>query len=478
MTLRTAALLSTFLVSSFAHADKASLEKATARLRSLGTPARIAARAARHVQLGMPSAATRTKDDDYLLVRNGYVISYNAKRNAMNWASWEVANTDLGPIGRTERFRPDATLPKRFYVPNSGDYKIPGFSRGHMIRSGERTASERENAKTYVFPNMLPQAVNNNSGPWNDFEDFYRDQIKSGEYVAHVMAGGIFGKAPVAQRGVAVPSSTWKVVAFLKKGQRIEDIDDKTRVVSIVIPNNNEQVKVEQRWNQYRTSVADIEKQTGLSFFDSVAPERVQSVKSRVDDGSVPDPLAHEWTPRNWNDSGKARLQKVVATQVSGVVKWYDGNKKYGFITKADGTDVYVNAADRLTSLKAGETVTFDVGLNQDNKTFAMKVVSHAADAIPADQEPKTDTVEVEPKILATQVTGKVKFYDASKKFGFITLEDGSEVYVNEKARLTSIARGDTVTLDVGRNARNKTYAANVRSLAPGATMVLQAAVR
>ncbi|MEO6951121.1 MAG: hypothetical protein ABI321_04840, partial [Polyangia bacterium] len=102
MRLRAAALLSCFLTSSFAHADKASIDRATSRLRNLGTPASIAKRAARHVELGMPSAATRTNDNDFLLVRNDYVISYNAKRSAMNWASWEVANTDLGDIGRNE----------------------------------------------------------------------------------------------------------------------------------------------------------------------------------------------------------------------------------------------------------------------------------------------------------------------------------------------------------------------------------------
>src|SRR4029450_13191152 len=103
----------------------------------------------------------------------------------------------------------------------------PGYSRGHMVRSGERTASKRENDKTFVFTNMLPQAVNNNTGPWNAFENYYRDQVSQGRMLAHVIAGGIFGKAPIQARGVAVPSATWKVVALLRPGQTPDQIDDR-----------------------------------------------------------------------------------------------------------------------------------------------------------------------------------------------------------------------------------------------------------
>ena len=475
MMLRAAALLSCFLASPFARADKASLDRASARLRMLGTPAATADRAARHIELGMPSPATRKNDNDLLLVRNSYVISYNAKRNAMNWASWEVSNQDLGDIGRHEKFRPDATLPKRFYQPNSGDYKMPGFSRGHMVRSGERTRNPRENAKTFVFTNMLPQAVNNNTGPWNEFEDFYRAQVTSGELVAHVMAGGVFGQAPVEQRNVAVPSATWKVVALLKKGQRVEDIDDKTRVISIIIPNNNEDVKVDHDWGRYRTSVSDIEKKTGLKFFDSMTPRLAQAMKDRVDESAVPPPEKHDWVRHNYGENGQAKLKQMLHEQVTGVVKWYDGDRKFGFITMPDGKDVFVSGANRVTSIKAGEKVTLDVGLNTDDKMFAMKVVSHAADAVPAQLE---KAVKFVPKIVGQQVTGKVAFFDETKKFGFITLADGSDVYVNAKHRITTLAKGDNVTLDVAEGADTRNFAMKVRSLSPAATLVLQPAVR
>ena len=74
-----------------------------------------------------------------------------------------------------------------------------------MVRSGERTANKRENEKTFVFTNMLPQSINNNTGPWNAFENYYRDRVQLDGNVAYVMAGGVWGKPPVKQRQVAVP---------------------------------------------------------------------------------------------------------------------------------------------------------------------------------------------------------------------------------------------------------------------------------
>jgi len=379
-----------FVLPVLAHADVAHVRQ---QLIAGGASPKLAQRIERHVELGMPSSATRKNDSDFLLPRNGYVISYNGKRNAMNWVSWSLTKDDLGPAPRSNNFRPDRTLPARFYVPNSGDYKIPGYSRGHMVRSGERTATSRENSKTYVFTNMLPQAMNNNTGPWNMFEDFYRDAVNDQGKVAHIYAGGIWGKSPVPQRGVAVPSATWKIVALTEAGEPTDKVTEKTRVVAIIVPNNNDTVKVEQTWGQYRTSVAEIEKQTGLKFFSELPPALAAKIKNQVDTGPVPPPGPRQWTPHNWQPNGQQpaaqqrTVQKLVATQVSGKVKWFDATKNYGFITMPDGKDVYVNASNRLTSINAGDSVTFDVALGTDGRTFALKVKSLDPNATPIAQK-------------------------------------------------------------------------------------------
>jgi cold shock CspA family protein len=225
--------------------------------------------------------------------------------------------------------------------------------------------------------------VNNNAGPWNMFEDFYRAQVRDANQVAHVYAGGIFGKSPVQARGVAVPSFTWKIVALTDAGAPASQITERTRVVAIKVPNENDTVKVEHDWGRYRVSVAELERETGLTFFSELPPQIASVIKNRVDTGAVPVAEKHDWKPHNYGDNGQSQLKAMVGKQMSGRVKWYDSDKKYGFITLADGKDVYVNAANRLTSIARGEAVTLDVGLDQAGRTFAMQVRSLSPNATP-----------------------------------------------------------------------------------------------
>lgn len=50
---------------------------------------------------------------------------------------------------------------------------------------------------------------------------------------------------------------------------------------------------------------------------------------------------------------------------VNGTVKWFNGEKGFGFITGEDGTDVFVHFSqinkDGFKTLEEGEKVTFEI---------------------------------------------------------------------------------------------------------------------
>lgn len=59
---------------------------------------------------------------------------------------------------------------------------------------------------------------------------------------------------------------------------------------------------------------------------------------------------------------------------------------------------------------------------------------------------------------------GTVKFFDSDKEFGFITPEEGEDVYVNKSglAEGVSITDGDKVTFDIEKGDKGP-RAANVK---------------
>jgi len=65
-----------------------------------------------------------------------------------------------------------------------------------------------------------------------------------------------------------------------------------------------------------------------------------------------------------------------------------------------------------------------------------------------------------------TRNTGTVKSFDTNKRFGFITQEDGKEVFVHEEALTDgiTISSGDRVTYEVTENPKGPRAAA-VRKL-------------
>jgi cold shock protein len=63
-------------------------------------------------------------------------------------------------------------------------------------------------------------------------------------------------------------------------------------------------------------------------------------------------------------------------------------------------------------------------------------------------------------------ITGTVKNFDMNRRFGFITREDGTEVFVHQQELLdgTVIAKGDRVSFQVTEGAKGP-RAASVRKL-------------
>ncbi|MEP6595963.1 MAG: DNA/RNA non-specific endonuclease, partial [Ginsengibacter sp.] len=61
--------------------------------------------------MGNPSNATHANENNYLLGRPAYTVSYSRERAIPNWVSWHLSTADLGGASRQNLFIPDPLLP-------------------------------------------------------------------------------------------------------------------------------------------------------------------------------------------------------------------------------------------------------------------------------------------------------------------------------------------------------------------------------
>jgi endonuclease G, mitochondrial len=237
-----------------------------------------------HTALGLPSKASVANANDYLSVKAQYVLSYNSARKVPNWVSWELNRDYLGSAARQNNYRVDSTLPASMPQATPADYAGTGWDRGHMCPSGDRTQTSTANGQTFYLSNMVPQATNSNGGPWDKLETYSRNLAASGKEVYLVAGGAYSSSSRRIGAGVSVPDSTWKVVVVLDHpGEGASSVTTSTRVIGVLVPNDDARVASSDTWQEYRVSVRSIENLTHLDFLADV-PRSVQDVvETRVD---------------------------------------------------------------------------------------------------------------------------------------------------------------------------------------------------
>ncbi len=252
-----------------------------------------------HITMGNPSGAVADENvpDNYLKLKNQYVMSYNRDRGTPNWVAWQLDTSWLGSAPRQDDFRPDDSLPAGWYQVTEFDYSGSGFDRGHHTPSGDRTATIPDNSATFLMTNMMPQAPDNNQGPWEQLESFSRTLANQGNELYIYMGGTSIGGSgsnggvttTIAGGHVTVPGYTWKVIMVLPSGDNdVSRVDENTRLIAVILPNR--QGLRTDPWQKYIATVDQVEALTGYDFFSNVSPEIQAVIESRIDTASNTSP--------------------------------------------------------------------------------------------------------------------------------------------------------------------------------------------
>lgn len=228
-----------------------------------------------HIEFGAPYDGTSS--DDYHLSKRTHYLSYNRYRGGPNWVSWNLNKTHYGDAPRSSSFSADQSLPSTFYRVVSSDYTNSGYSRGHMVRSEERTWSTDDNKLTFLMTNVLPQTQALNGGPWLDFERYLQSLAQSSNKEIYVISGGNGSLGTLKGEGkVTIPRYNWKIAVILPYGKGLSYVTSNSslKVIAIDVPNVD---GIGTRdWTEYRTTVDRIERYTGYDFLHKL-PDSIET---------------------------------------------------------------------------------------------------------------------------------------------------------------------------------------------------------
>lgn len=213
------------------------------------------------------------KQDEIVLKRIGYTVSYNNTYKTPNWVAWELTREETqGKEDRKDKFVPDPDLPEPRV--EHADYTRSGYDRGHMAPAADMKWSEEAMAQSFYMSNICPQNQKLNRDDWGDLEETCREWAKKYGRV-YIVCGPIYDKKNpkrIGKHQVAVPDRFFKVVL----------IENRKNPMAMGFLFDN--AAHHQALEKYMVTVDSVEAVTKLDFFSKLS----DSVENRIET-EIPD---------------------------------------------------------------------------------------------------------------------------------------------------------------------------------------------
>jgi endonuclease G, mitochondrial len=208
-----------------------------------------------------------THEPAFVLRYNHFSVIMSASRrmcilSAVNINGKTSRKTKRGPWKWDPRIPHEAQIMKECY----GDF--PKFSRGHMTRRedpawGTEAEAVAGNNDSMHVSNTVPQMQPFNAGIWLALENYALDNSREDDMKITVFTGPFFSKRDPMMYEVKIPTTFWKVIAF------IHDKTGELCATGYTMSQSSYLQKEEFVFGQHetaQTSIREIEQRAGLDF--------------------------------------------------------------------------------------------------------------------------------------------------------------------------------------------------------------------
>lgn len=232
----------------------------------------ISAIAASNLDVGIPKTVGLQKID-----HEGFSLGYQPKWKIASWVQYRLTESKLrnSVASRTEDFREDP------YVKDGAstleDYRRSGYDRGHLAPAADMKWSAKTMSESFYLSNMTPQLHAFNAEIWERLEAACRT-IAHKEKSIVIVTGPVmdrYGGKTIGAGRVAVPPAFYKV---------IYDETPPQKMIGFIVPHENSRNSIA----AFACSVDEVEKRTGLDFFNKVPNSDKLEASFDINDWTLP----------------------------------------------------------------------------------------------------------------------------------------------------------------------------------------------
>lgn len=212
--------------------------------------------------------------------RRNYSMLYDTNYKMAYWVAYPLHSSYMGSSGRTDDWQYDPSLDQAFQPSLFSGFPGGGYDRGHQIPSADRTASSSLNRTTFYFSNMTAQRSYLNQRTWANLENKIRTWTGQADTMYVVTGAMPYTKGSTsvsyvkdnAGQDIALPKYYFKALAMLKGG--------KFYTIGYRMDNVNHETG--DNYDNYRVSVADLEAETGFTFFPNLSAAQKSTIETDI----------------------------------------------------------------------------------------------------------------------------------------------------------------------------------------------------